>query len=611
MAYLIPDNLKSRKDVPSGIHRAAQAFQVGLDEDVTVWYEPLYDPSGEKPHLVLLFPNQGIVVLEALELGSGGILGALRGRMRIERDGREVELENPLVRAKRLAGILKQRINAEPRLANLDIRIGAGAVFPSLDRKEADSKGVGRIVPLDACLFRHDLDTAIEGKGEAGLLRAFTRILEGAPLRDSDDAVVKLLRGVIQPETVIDRVAEHTAKRDQLTIFLPPEEGDIIRVMDRQQESMAKSLGEGHRVIRGVAGSGKTLILVYRARLLAGLYPKHRILVTCFTKSLAGQLRYLLSDHSNVDVINLDKIMSDVIRAARMKFPGYGDENGDQVADVALAAYKKIRAPRYHTVLVDEAQDFSTKALQFIVGLIEDGHDDLVVVADAAQNIFGRRFSWKQAGIQAQGRTRILRVNYRNTKQILQFASAFLLSSSQLEGNEIPDFEDETTVIPPESAAREGRIPEVHFTKDVQREVERIIEIVDELLPEGGQPRSLAILYGTSRAERFDRAKAIYEGLRNRGRDVFWLSNPNDKMARDRLAFAREPIILSTIHGAKGLEFPGVVLCGLWREDKDNESNRKLDYVGMTRATERLAVVSPEDFPLGEDLKAALKAASG
>src|SRR5690606_25128097 len=44
---------------------------------------------------------------------------------------------------------------------------------------------------------------------------------------------------------------------------------DIVRVMDIQQEQMAKSMGDGHRVIHGVAGSGKTLILGYRCLHLA------------------------------------------------------------------------------------------------------------------------------------------------------------------------------------------------------------------------------------------------------------------------------------------------------------------------------------------------------
>lgn len=44
---------------------------------------------------------------------------------------------------------------------------------------------------------------------------------------------------------------------------------DIVRVMDLQQEQLARSMGEGHRVIHGVAGSGKTMILGYRAQHLA------------------------------------------------------------------------------------------------------------------------------------------------------------------------------------------------------------------------------------------------------------------------------------------------------------------------------------------------------
>lgn len=39
----------------------------------------------------------------------------------------------------------------------------------------------------------------------------------------------------------------------------------ITLVMDLQQEKLARSLGDGHRVIHGLVGSGKTIILGYRA----------------------------------------------------------------------------------------------------------------------------------------------------------------------------------------------------------------------------------------------------------------------------------------------------------------------------------------------------------
>ena len=54
----------------------------------------------------------------------------------------------------------------------------------------------------------------------------------------------------------------------------------MVRVMDLQQEQLARSLGEGHRVIHGVAGSGKTMILGYRCQYLAKVLAKP-ILVLC------------------------------------------------------------------------------------------------------------------------------------------------------------------------------------------------------------------------------------------------------------------------------------------------------------------------------------------
>ncbi len=598
MAFLIPDNLKSRSDVTAGIRRTASAFQVGLDEDVTVWYEPLYDPSGRKPHLVILFPDRGIVVLEALEVKSGGILGSLRGKIRMERDGQEVERENPLERAKRLSVILRDRIQAEERLLG-KIPVSAGAVFPALTKEEAASKGIDEILDLDMCLFKPELEAAISGKGTTALMRRFVSILGGAATSHISEEEEKLLRGIIQPETVIDKIA--SKDRLQLTIFRPSEDGDVVRVMDRQQEAMAKSLGDGHRVIRGVAGSGKTLILVYRARLLSQMYPEKQILVTCYTRSLTSHLRHLLDDHPNVSVQNLDRIMADVISKARRRHPGYKDGEGEEVARVALQAQSRVGL-RYDAVLVDEAQDFGTTALRFLVSLLGE-NDDLVIVADAAQNIFRRKFSWKQAGIQAQGRTRILRINYRNTKQILQFASAFLLSGST-RSDEVPDLDDEDAVIPPEAAAREGDPPSLILVDSIEEEVSRVLDRVADHYTESLPPRSIAILYGTNSA-RIDRALAIEEGLRRSGRDVFWANNPQDRTLRDKLATAQEPIILSTIYGSKGLEFPQVILCGLWREKDDAESNRKLAYVGMTRATERLSVVAMRDNALSRDLQSA------
>lgn len=608
MAFVIPDNVKARRDVSASLKRVIGALQVALDETCTVWCEPPYDPSGEKPHLVVLMPDRGLAVLEVLDVKTAGLLGALRGKLRVERDGREVELDSPLIRAERLARVLEERIAAEPRLEGVGLSVAAGAVLPGLGAAELEAKRVSKVLDLSRCLTKDELEAALTGSGEAQVVRAFARMLPRPLPNALRDNVERVVRGLVHPETVIDTVAR-APQGTQLAIFRPPRDGDdIVRVLDRQQEAMAKSLGEGHRVIRGVAGSGKTLVLVYRARLLSQLMPRQRILVTCFTRSLASQLRSLLADCSNVEVRHLDSVMADVIRRAHLPHPGFdGDDSGERVAEVALQGLTRGGITKYRAVLLDEAQDFGTNALRFAVGLTEGGEaGDLIVVADAAQNIFRRKFSWKQAGIQAQGRTRLLRVNYRNTKEILEFASRFLEGSSVLYADEVPDWDDENAYIPPQSAARTGPYPEVVLVEQPQEEIQAASELAVRWV-DGREPRSTAVLYPSSNFRGGNRAEALYRALRGKGIPVYWLTRPEDTAARDNLATAKDPLVLSTVHSAKGLEFPSVILCGVWREGQDEETNRRLAYVAMTRATERLAVVSTTGHPLEDDLRQAAR----
>jgi hypothetical protein len=69
---------------------------------------------------------------------------------------------------------------------------------------------------------------------------------------------------------------------------------DIMRVLDLQQEQLARSLGDGHRVIHGVAGSGKTMILGYRAEQLAQAAATKPVLVLCYNEPLSVKLAAMM-----------------------------------------------------------------------------------------------------------------------------------------------------------------------------------------------------------------------------------------------------------------------------------------------------------------------------
>jgi hypothetical protein len=591
MAHVIPENFRNHKDISSVVARACTALRNGLDDSCVVWVEPPFDPSGDKPDLIVLIPDHGLAVVEVMDVRSSRLLGSLRGKMIFELDGQEVE-SDPLGRAETYAEVLRERVASEPRLAGYRFPVVALAAFPSLDEDEASKNGLDDDL-IGRSLFRGELEAAMSDDDESALDRWFARMLGVADPVEGD--LVDLVRGLVQPNLVIDTSDD----ANQLAIFQTPDDEDVVRVMDRRQEALAKSMADGHRVVRGVAGSGKTLVLAYRARLFAEMYPEQTFLVTCYTRSLASQLRLLLESHENVEVMHLDGLMSRAINSAGLEDPGYGDGSGEDRAAAAITALQRGALPRYRAVFVDEAQDFGTNKLIFARMLADERHADLLVVADAAQNIFRRKFSWKQAGINAQGRTRILRVNHRNTREILELASGFLFAGETYRAEENPDLDDESAVVPPRAAARQGPEPTIAITTDGDL-IGAVVSAARELVNGKQAPKHVAVLYLDGREGR-----ELADALSVAGLDYFWPAGGNG----DKVAEALSPIVLSTVHSAKGLEFPAVILsCTPPGYELDADGLRMTIYVGMTRATHQLAVVADAEHPLAADLQAAAEA---
>jgi hypothetical protein len=193
---------------------------------------------------------------------------------------------------------------AGPRAGGFSFPFGHIAVLSNITRaqlRELADRGLAsvfsqaNVVTRDELLAWQDLD---ETSLKAELIRRFDPYW---PIEGLTPYQLDVFRSVIHPE--IDLSASTPAGGEPRT---------ELKVLDYRQERNARSIGDGHRVLYGVAGSGKTVLLTARAKLLAEDEGK-RILVLCFNKALARFLKSALSRNRSVEV---------------MHFHGWGQKNG-------------------------------------------------------------------------------------------------------------------------------------------------------------------------------------------------------------------------------------------------------------------------------------------
>ena len=121
--------------------------------------------------------------------------------------------------------------------------------------------------------------------------RQFTRL---------DKNEINAIRAIIHSEIILSTPKQARHKEEKFEI-------QDLKVLDTRQELNARKIGEGHRIIYGVAGSGKTVLLIAKARILSTEKPESKILLLCFNVTLASYLNELLTLYPNVTVKHFDE----------------------------------------------------------------------------------------------------------------------------------------------------------------------------------------------------------------------------------------------------------------------------------------------------------------
>lgn len=245
----------------------------------------------------------------------------------------------------------------------------------------------------------------------------------------------------------------------------------------------------------------------------------------------------------------------------------------------------------YDYVFIDEAQDLKPAQLRLCLKLAKDP-SGVFVTADSNQAIYGASVPWKRIseGLGFQGKTRILRKNYRTTGEIIKAIEPLIADAESL------DSETLTNITP-----RFGDLPTLVDLKSKQTTADKLNALIPEvLLEERMAPDCIAVLGPTNKfceelagdlnpewAPRYFRSKQSEDLLKHRGIKVL------------------------TMHAAKGLEFPITavtgVIEGVWpwarrpEQEEDQEEklamDRRLLFVACSRAIRRLFLIAERNHP--------------
>ena len=601
MATLVPSLGTCTSRMTSGERRLAERLEQKLDDDYRLWYDVPIGARLAHPDFVVIHPRRGLLVLEVKDWRLATIQRADRQTWEIIADGVPKSVINPLEQARQYAHQVVNALERDPQLVQpqgnhhgkLAFPWSYGVVFPNITRKQFESAELRHAIEPQRVLCQDEMLESVSAEDlQSQLWGMFPYMMRGVMSLPQLDRV----RWIMFPELRVQTQATLFDDSDA-SAELP----DIMRVMDLQQEQLARSLGDGHRVIHGVAGSGKTMILGYRAEYLAKAHTatSKPILILCYNEPLAVKLASLMHAKglaARVHVRHFHKWCRQQLVAFGQGIPAQGPNLFDEMVRNVIRAVDREQIPggQYQAILIDEGHDFAPEWLRLVTQMVDPATNSLLLLYDDAQSIYERtrskQFSFRSVGVQAQGRTTILRINYRNTRQILQTAS--LIAADLLTADDTDD--DGIPLLHPISCGRDGEPPLIVRLPTPRAEANKIAELLHEAHGQGNAWGDMAIIcrrHGVMEecAAALARKRLPYQLRKSAGS-----FNPN-----------ADTIKLLTMHASKGLEFPLVALPGIGQmpaAGDDEHEEARIFYVAATRATQRLVITVSGEGAFGRRL---------
>ncbi|NVJ52874.1 MAG: ATP-binding domain-containing protein [Campylobacteraceae bacterium] len=357
-----------------------EEINLELDDAILYFGFPVfkdYEQNSVKPKFVLLSPNHGIVLIYTSD------------KHTIKEDDEILEQLYSFVESSfRKSKILRKNKR------ELAIPINSYLYASNIDENKDEYDLENDILTSLSAIFQTIVEIHTDEILSEEIIKEARSIIEGAKVVASTSKRIK--------------VSEDPHNKSNILIALEKE----ITNFDEEQRKIAINLINGPQRIRGLAGSGKTIVLAMKVANIHLQHPKKRILFTFYTKSLYGLIKELITKfywhyagtEPNWDLIDIlhswggrriDGVAFNVSIDNNFHILSFKEAQTinpmDPFKTVCQRLLKNRIEAKYDYILIDEAQDLPNEFFQICFKLAygESGEQKNIVWAyDELQSIF-------------------------------------------------------------------------------------------------------------------------------------------------------------------------------------------------------------------------------
>ena len=543
----------------------------------TVFAQPLWAISNEgrgrsvyfDPDFILVHPALGVFVLEEKQ-SSESVIERSKGLF-TRPSGVPYRWKDPTAQAMRKHAGLIDAMQESPKWKDVwspyaqpeAFPVYWGCVFPKAKEFRRSNLGHQR----ERYLLADDFS---DGERLHEALRRMRDIASGGrALKVIDRELFACLGDVIREEEP-DPIMRVAAKAS----------AEEIPSLDLRQMELLHAADVAPSVsVSGPAGSGKSVLALGIAQKWAD--KGRSVLYVCYNNLLAGQVLRDVRERGYGDRIEvrtyLDLAKHEAQRAGLYpRGPQGRIENWAELDNIGQRALFAAQ-PRFDSVVIDEAQDFTRAWIEAVSALVreEQGVKRRWLFGDPFQAL---NIDAATSTSEFSTGTIELPYNHRNTLQIHEAASRLRPEGALLESR------------------RTNGLPVSYLPAQEQYLSARLFEAIDKLVSNGAELAEIVVLTCTT-----TKSNPLFtQGSVEKGGIQYQFANPAlDPTTGDRLGLSADrvpaqpadTIRFDSVHRFKGLDAEFVILVDPPMPDAEQVMTLRTLYVGMTRARTHLTVV--------------------